>query len=311
MLPQSRLFGCHRSPVHTDVSIDNDSGEAGVIESHSPCGMSPLIIIAATAVSQRPGSSSPIAPLLTLAWLCLLPLSEASECSVPSSAYRPPPDAQLPFNCTGYDIIDLTVRGLTSPFDLNKTLQFETCSTITQLYLGCNNFVTLERGAFEGLDKLNTLCLKNNQALHTLIPETFEGLGKLQSLWLGANPVLDTLSPGVFRGLSKLRGLSLGGNLALDTLIPGVFQELGALQTLFLSYNPSLRTLIPGVFQGLGKLETLDLNNNPVLRTLSPGVFEDLIALRKLDLGFNIIDLGFNMVQNEVTPCRVCEPRGR
>ena len=172
----------------------------------------------------------------------------------------------MPFDCTGYSAIDLTDRGLTSPFDMNKTLQFETCSTIITLWLGCNNFVTLERGTVQWLSKLEKLWLSNNPALRTIIPGVFQGLGALQILYLSNNPVLDTLSPGVFEGLIALKTLWLTFNPALSTLSPGVFQGLSKLYTLYLSYNQAIRTLSPGVFQGLDALRVLSLNSNPSLR---------------------------------------------
>ena len=180
-------------------------------------------LIAATAVSQRPRSSARIAPLLALAWLCLLPISEAA-CKLPyydapgtdhHGAYRPPADAPLPFDCTGHYSIDLTDWALTS-FQMNATLQFDTCSKITELYLGCNNFATFEQGAFAGLSKLLFLWLSDNPFLYTLSQGAFQGLSALQTLDLSYNPSLDTLIPGVFQGLSKLQILNLGFNPTLN-----------------------------------------------------------------------------------------------
>ena len=246
-----------------------------MIESQSFYRMGSLIAL--TAVSQRPGSSSRIAPLLALAWLCLLPPSEAaSECNVPSSAnaYRPPDYASPPFDCTGHDSIDLTNRGLPS-FDMNATLQFETCSTITTLWLGCNNFVTLERGAFQGLSKLQTLFLRFNPVLHTLIPGVFKGLGKLYTLWLNYNPTLVTLSPRVFEGLTKLQTLCLGGNQALSLeSFTEASTDLNQLTKIVL-LNSGITAVPNGFFANLPKLKYIKMSRNPsvckVVDSSAPG----------------------------------------
>lgn len=99
--------------------------------------------------------------------LCLTPrpISTNYTCDLseraPTNTYRPPTDAQPPFNCSGYTSLDLSDRGLAT-FDASTTLLLDSCQHLQQLSLQCNSFTTISAGGFEGLGSLRELYLGSN-----------------------------------------------------------------------------------------------------------------------------------------------------
>ena len=125
----------------------------------------------------------------------LLPLRAAAcDASVRSYFYRPSADATPPFECTGHERgMDLSNFNLSGTLDLRATLQFDTCSSLQQLSLACNNFSSIGPGTFQGLSNLQELFLQKNINLRSISSGAFQGLSSLFFLNLNENPVLSSI----------------------------------------------------------------------------------------------------------------------
>ena len=119
-----------------------------------------------------------------------------------ANSYRPPTDAQPPFDCSGYTSLDLSERGLTT-FDASTTLLLDSCQNLERLYLQCNNFAAISAGAFEGLSSLKELYLGYNAGLSTITAGGFDALGNVTSLGLSYTG-LRTIKASTFRGLVNI-----------------------------------------------------------------------------------------------------------
>ncbi len=144
-------------------------------------------------------------------------------------------------------------------------------SSITSLPAGSLNFshctyIALMSGVIEEIDR-----------------DAFQGLAKLDTLYLSGNKVR-TILPGTFRSTTELTQLIIVNNL-MTTLVHGVFNELVLLEELYLSGN-EITSIDSNTFTGLENLGSLFLGRNK-LTSLPVDVFYDLPKLWHLDLESN------------------------
>jgi len=166
---------------------------------------------------------------------------------------------------------------------------------------------TIELGAFNGLTKLTTLSMRNNE-ISEITPGKFQNLNSLEALLLNNNK-LEHWDSAVFSGLVNLRAIVLSGN-NLQYLHPDTFVGLPNLQLLVLSNNPTLHiptdrnfihshslislflklcnisSLSAETFANVSALELLELRNNN-LRTLDVNILRALPKLSRLELNYN------------------------
>ena len=178
--------------------------------------------------------------LLVLIWLLRLLLLSAKKqacLDTKSPGFKPPPGASFPFSCTGHESIDLSDRAglIDVPFELNQTLQFETCSEITSLSLAGLGMTRIRKGAFAGLSKLKSLCLNNNSKLDSIATEAFSGM-VLTDLTLKQNGAWRSIKNGTFRGL-VVDNLYLNYNSRLSNIESGAFDQLRVAVGLYLNYK--------------------------------------------------------------------------
>ena len=121
------------------------------------------------------------------------------------------------------------------PFELNQTLQFETCSEITSLSLAGLGMTRIRKGAFAGLSKLKSLCLNNNSKLDSIATEAFSGM-VLTDLTLKQNGAWRSIKNGTFRGL-VVDNLYLNYNSRLSNIESGAFDQLRVAVGLYLNYK--------------------------------------------------------------------------
>ena len=163
-----------------------------------------------------------------------------------------------------------------------KAGDFYGLTSLTRLYLGWNDLVTLPDGIFDQLTSLTWLSLGHN-AFSTLPDGIFDQLTSLTRLDLMENDLV-ALPDGIFDQLTSLTEFDLGGN-ALSTLPDGIFDQLTSLTRLDLMEN-DLVALPDGIFDQLASLTRLDLDGN-AFSTLPNGIFDQLTLLTELDLGDN------------------------
>lgn len=147
----------------------------------------------------------------------------------------------------------------------------------------CAFFSQIEDDAFEGLDNLESLSLKDNNIL--LIPASALGrLPRLTSLQLDYNRVT-ALSGDILRSIADhVTKLVIARNVVRE-LPSGTFQHFQQLQELDLTRN-LLTTLNSDIFSGLeNTLISLKLSQNRISSLAGPPL--DLVKLRELDLSRN------------------------
>ncbi len=168
---------------------------------------------------------------------------------------------------------------------------FSTMRELKNLNLHNANIQTLYKGAFEGIEQLETLNLGNNMIGGTSIPaKAFDKLHKLRILLLGHNKMsaIRTEDP-LFRNLSSLETLDLSYNDCSE--IPtGFFQGLSNLRMLFLQGNKlgSNKILKADLFKPLRNVTWLQLDNNGI-RSLPTNIFLGMQSLQTVSLANNLI----------------------
>lgn len=153
---------------------------------------------------------------------------------------------------------------------------------LTELMLGNNNISIIEPGAFNTLDKLETLDISNNN-IANLKSDMFMGLPKLISLRANRMrlPIMQSvvnicvdqisnrispgasewISPGAFKNLPMLTKLYISG-LEIKTLNEGIFSDLTSLQELYLTDN-KFTEISPNTFARSYQLRTIRLCREP------------------------------------------------
>jgi Leucine-rich repeat (LRR) protein len=187
---------------------------------------------------------------------------------------------------------------LTEPFE----------SHLIELYLSNNKLSKIHRELFNGLSKLEILCLANNLITEIGV-DTFEKIPKLKQLHLHSNNIkvihnemfLDKLDLEVlylyqnniesieiipFNSLYSLKKLHLFSNKITNIKI-GNFIHLVKLEELMINKN-EINSFEISTFTGLGNMARLDLSGNKI-KELVNGVFNSLKNLKRLDLHLNDI----------------------
>ena len=141
-------------------------------------------------------------------------------------------------------------------------------SSCLTLAMSWNQLETIEIGAFNNLNKMESLLLNNNK-LSSLVPEVFRGLPSLTQLLLHNN-YFQSVLPEMFRELQSLTELSLAGN-DLVALEARTFEWTSQLSKLWIHEN-NIQYLPSGLFSNLTKLRHLNIRDN-ALQTLNKEAF--------------------------------------
>ncbi|PSN47801.1 hypothetical protein C0J52_08184 [Blattella germanica] len=182
------------------------------------------------------------------------------------------------------NIFNLEVRNLNSIQQLKDLSKFH----ITNLNIVDANISVLERDSFNGFDQLKSLKIDVPYSEITLKRGVFDKLDKLENLELTFYKF--NLEPGIFRELFYLRKLffkkySLNTQNAL-ILTPGIFNGLQNLKELTLV--DVFKTVGGSSFFGLENLDILDINAN-FISNLEQGSFHGLRNIRELHLKNNYL----------------------
>ncbi|XP_015792493.1 slit homolog 3 protein [Tetranychus urticae] len=149
-------------------------------------------------------------------------------------------------------------------------------SNLQELSLEGCSISSIESGALNGLPKLTTLRLNNNN-FQQVPKDIFSDLGKLEVLQIGGNP--------------------------FTTINSTSFTTLTSLKSLDISRCPHLNTIESGAFNGLDKLELLEISYNPNLHFIDSTLFDPLVSLKILILthnSFTFLDNHLSLIANRV-----------
>ncbi|XP_018576426.1 chaoptin-like [Anoplophora glabripennis] len=177
-----------------------------------------------------------------------------------------------------------------SLFKHMKTIKqhtFKDLLSLGHLDLSRLSLLHLEEKAFDGMTKLQTLLLNNNN-LTELQGDTFYGLESLKTLDLSSSNIgmCDDKS---FVGLKSLEVLYLQNNSLTAIESQLVFGSLSSLLDLHLEHN-NISSIDMKSFSGLKKLLRLHLQGNN-LEDIPIGAFQYLTTLKDLNLSNNLIQL--------------------
>ncbi len=216
----------------------------------------------------------------------MLPVYQSAAVAPVSVCERTPQVRDAITNATGltcgaiseFDLLE--VRSLDLGYQEIDTLRrgdFAGLSNMVELRLVRNPIATIENGAFDGLDKLDVLDLRDCDL--EAVPPAIGSLRSLASLDLGLNGI-EHLPQSAFAGLLELRYLNLSDN-RLATLDEGVFSDQRKLLRLFLDRN-RITDITKETMRGPESLE-LHLSNNP-LGNLRPDAFAAIPKIWVLNL---------------------------
>ena len=181
----------------------------------------------------------------------------------------------------------------------------------------------IETDAWIGLNKLETLSLRNNKltiikvdifanlpvlkflslaenGMSVIEPEALKSLQSLKYLILhnnklGENPT-EAMKPGIFYGLDSLTYLSLSAyrfdESGFKTVNPNVWSDINDTLTRLIMASNHFKTLLKNMFSHFTELTDLELHNNVQLQTIEPGAFRGLNSLSwlNLDTNFRVIN---------------------
>ena len=179
----------------------------------------------------------------------------------------------------------LVSLGLAYNFDKLTELEpglFDGLTKLTTLSLGDNDLKALRTGVFDGVPNLFNLNFWFNHKLATLEPGAFRGLANMEELYLG-EVGLTELRAGAFEGLSNLRSLVVHSPVAKKIEL-GAFKGLSNLRRLQLEGFGEVAELPSGLFDGLANLWSLSLWGLGEVAELPSGLFDGLSNLRTLGL---------------------------
>ncbi|XP_075162195.1 peroxidasin [Haematobia irritans] len=180
--------------------------------------------------------------VFTTLWACLL-----------VAVYGPTMAVACP---TGCNCFQRTVRCIRARLTTIPQVPLDT----KVLDLRYNHFEEIPSRAFDGLAKVTTLFLNENEISH-LQEGAFEGLPSLRFLYLNSNRI-SRLPKNIFQSLRQLEGIYLENN-DIWQIDADTFANLPVLNRLFL-FNNKLTNLPPDAFTRLPSLKRLRLEGNPI-----------------------------------------------
>ncbi|XP_053207451.1 insulin-like growth factor-binding protein complex acid labile subunit [Panonychus citri] len=154
---------------------------------------------------------------------------------------------------SGMDSISSTVTPT-----ISNNLRF--WNNLQELTLNGCSISSIESGSFNGLPKLTTLRIHNNN-FQQVPKEIFTDLDKLEVLQIGGNP-FTTINSTSFTTLTSLKSLDISRCPHLNIIESGAFTGLESLQSLEISSNPNLKYIESTLFDPLVSLENLILSHN-------------------------------------------------
>jgi len=147
-----------------------------------------------------------------------------------------------------------------------------------------NQISEIESGAFDKLENLTEIWLRNNK-LTKIQKALFQSCGALQKLDLGENQIRE-IESGAFDKLENLTDTSLNNN-KITIIQKALFQSCGALQSLDLGEN-QISEIENGSFDKLEKLTDIWLRNNKLTK-IQKALFQSCGSLNMLILSDNQI----------------------
>ena len=200
--------------------------------------------------------------------------------------------ASLPDRETKFDVLESDLKTITSLNISNKDFtaltsnDFNGLSKLRSLTISNNdNLTRLPVGIFSDLKSLKSLILRDN-AIQVIYANGFSGLKNLEILWMEFNKI-SSLPHDIFYDLSNLNNLSINNN-RLTSISPRQFSENDKLTFLDLRFN-RIRSIYGKAFSENDKLENLLLSHNQ-LRRVNDGIFKGLKNLESLHLQGNPVN---------------------
>jgi hypothetical protein len=141
----------------------------------------------------------------------------------------------------------------------------------------------ISHGAFQGLAKLKSLDLSNNNLGNSLDENVFQSLANLEKLDLGDNNI-ECLDNNLLQNIPNLKWLSLSSN-KITTLDPIFFTHFKKITELWINHN-QITTLNSDTFTENRKLKVIYLDDNEISE-IESDTFTNLIDLKHLDLDRN------------------------